>query len=136
MRIDWAIPCRYAEVNGNLATIVGAGIDHTYAPTFPAPVRVVMAVRIVALPDEFGGDPPPTLRCVARDEEGTELANVGGALTVERPEGVRPDWLVGLHVPLLVQFLAPAEGTYTIEVSIAASTYPVPMHVVSTPPQQ
>lgn len=27
MRVDWAIPCRYAEVNGGLATVVGAQVD-------------------------------------------------------------------------------------------------------------
>lgn len=36
LRVDWAIACRYAEVNNNLATIVGGGIDHTYIPALGA----------------------------------------------------------------------------------------------------
>ena len=52
MRVDWAIPCRYAEINGGLATIVGAQVDAARVAQFPARVGTWLAMRFVFGDDE------------------------------------------------------------------------------------
>jgi hypothetical protein len=134
LRIDWAIPCRYAEVNDNLATIVGAGIDNIYAPTLPAPVRVVIATRFVAPLDELGEDNQHAVSCVARDAALNEVGEVSGTLAVPVPEGAREEWLLGIHMPLAVQFEAAVEGTYTLEIKVDEDAQQLPLHVGNVPP--
>jgi hypothetical protein len=52
MRVDWAIPCRYAEVDDGLATIVGAQVDAVRVADFPARVGTWLALRLVFGDDE------------------------------------------------------------------------------------
>src|SRR3954466_3307714 len=58
--VDWAIPCRYAEVNGGWATIVGAQVDAARVTQFPARVGTWLACR-VAFADGGPRAPPPAL---------------------------------------------------------------------------
>lgn len=50
MLVEWVIPCRYVEVNGNLITIVSGNIDRLSVPFLPAPVpvQILAAIRITA----------------------------------------------------------------------------------------
>lgn len=61
MRVDWAIPCRYAEVNGGLATIVGAQVDAVRAAQFPARVGTWLARRLVFGDEETSSEHQQTL---------------------------------------------------------------------------
>lgn len=130
MRVDWALPCRYTEVNDNLATIVGASVDTVQVLTLPATIPVTIAVRLVAALDELGEDKPHELRCVARNADLEEVGEVQGTASWPVPEAARADWLLGIHLPLVVQFEAGEEGTYTLDISVDGNGYPVPMHVV------
>src|SRR2546423_9178456 len=47
MRVDWAIPCRYAEVNGGLATLVGAPVEAAAVGEIPARVGSWLALRLL-----------------------------------------------------------------------------------------
>jgi hypothetical protein len=135
LRVDWGIACRYAEVNDNLATIVGAGIDHLYVPALPAPVQVVVAVRLVAALDELGADKTHQVSCVVRAPDLSEVGGLSGGLEIPVPEGAREDWLLGIHIPLAVRFEAPGEGAYTIEIKVGgADPYQLPIHVATVPP--
>ena len=53
MRIDWAVTCRYAESDGTLGTIVGAGADVIEVVMLPQPVAMMLAVRLAAPAEEF-----------------------------------------------------------------------------------
>jgi hypothetical protein len=134
LRVDWAIPCRYAEVNDNLATIVGAGIDHMFVPALPAPVQVVLAVRLVSPPDEVAGGDEHPLGWAVLDDQRNTIAELGG-MFAPAIEGAPADWLVGLHLPIVVIFPVEVEGTYTIELTVDDHTYSVPMHVHAGSPQ-
>jgi hypothetical protein len=132
VRVDWAIPCRYAEVHDNLATIVGGGIDHTLVPVLPAPVQVVLAIRLVFLPDEDELTSAHKLRVAALSPEGETLAQVEGDINLAG--GAPPpagDWLQALHVPMAIQFMAQTEGRYTLEITVDGHTLGIPMTVVT-----
>lgn len=55
-RVDWAIPCRYAEqAPDGTATIVGAGTNHITAD-LPATLGVMIAMKVV-VPEAEARDP-------------------------------------------------------------------------------
>lgn len=129
MNIDWVIPCRYAEVHDNLGTIIGAGIDTYWQQQLPAPIQVFLALRLLATPDEVeAGELHATANRI-RDPRGEVLAEATGEIKVAG-EAARPDWLVGVTLPVVVQFEAAEEGTYTIELDVDDATESLPIHVV------
>jgi hypothetical protein len=130
VNVDWIIPCRYVEIHENLATMVGAGIDTLWPPELPATVQVTAAVRISGLPEELEEDLPHTARTLVRGPGGELVAEAGGEFAVQgegAPE--QRDWLQGFMVSVAISFEAAAEGTYTIEHIVDASSASVPMHV-------
>jgi hypothetical protein len=135
LRVDWAIPCRYAEVHDNLATIVGGGIDHLWLPALPSPVQVILAIRLVFLPDELDSDDPHRLRVSALDPQGQKLSEVEGDLNVAGPVA-SGEWLQGLHIPMAIQFMAEEPGTHQLEITVDGQTVAVPINVaLGLPPQ-
>lgn len=134
LRVDWAIACRYAEVNTNLATIIGGGIDHMYVPALPQNVQVIVATRMVGDPQELLGQ-PHTVRCVAfHPHTLDEIARAEGQMNLQGPV-VQQDWLASIHIPMGIIFPADAEGAYRLEVSADESdAYILPMHISTNPP--
>ncbi len=128
MNIDWVIPCRYAEIHDNLATIVGGGIDTYWLPELPAPIQVVIAVRVLALAEEFDGREHAVANRV-RDPHGELISEVIGQLAIAG-EAARPEWLTGITLASVVQFDVTEEGTYTLEHVIDDVTAALPIHVV------
>jgi hypothetical protein len=130
VNIDWVIPCRFVEVHDNLATIVGGGIDTFWAAELPTRLQVILAVRILAMADEVGD--PDVKHTVANKirspqgeiiGEGTLEIGVGG-------ESARPEFLIGLSLPIVITFEAAQEGTYAVELAIDQSEKSLPIHVV------
>lgn len=94
MRIDWVILCRYAEIRGGTATIVGAGVDTYKLESFPGEISLGVVVRFVADHDEMAGGrsttyavriqgPDPTEKPISEMED--TLRGLPGA--VARPGG-------------------------------------------------
>ena len=136
MRVEWAIACRYAEVNDNLFTIIGAGIDNMYVPTLPMPVQVAVAARLVGTPEELTAR-THTVRCVAYGPDDVEeLARAEGQMELRDLQVRNPaDWLASLHVPMGIVFPVSAEGAYRLEVGVDDSdAYLLPLHIHSGPP--
>lgn len=129
MNIDWIIPCRYAEVHDNLATIIGAGIDTWWLPELPAPVQVGVVVRLLASADELGPDVDHTVRNIMRGPDGATLSDLEETFKADA-EQAREEWLNGLVVVTIVMFEATEEGTYTFEHIVDGSSKSVPLHVV------
>lgn len=132
MNVDWVIPCRYIEVHDNLGTIIGAGIDTLWLEQLPAPIQIVLAVRVLAMAEELTGEEHPVTNRV-RDPEGNVISEVSGGFGATA-ESARPEWLSGMILPVVVQFEAAVGGTYTMEFTIDASSASVPIHVVEGPP--
>ena len=107
MNIDWVIPCRFAEVHDNLATLVGAGIDTFWFADFPAGVQVGFATRLLATANELGPEHEHTVRSIIRDPRGETLSDLGDATfragSAEQAAGARTDWLNGIALVTVIQ---------------------------------
>jgi hypothetical protein len=130
LRIEYAIPAKYAEVNDNLATIVGAGIDTFGVPELPTVVNTMVAVRVVGTHEEMHGH--HRLRCLVRNEEheivGPEL-DAEFDLDIGVANELREDWLQNTMLSLGIQFDAESEGAYTITVMVDEAEIAVPFFV-------
>ena len=130
MNLDWVIPCRYVEVHDNLGTIIGAGIDTFWLPELPQTITVVLAVRLLATPEELDENVQHTAINRVRDPSGELVSEVGGEFSVGGGDSARPDWLTGIILPSLVQIEVTEAGTYMIEHELDGSSKSLPIHVV------
>ena len=139
MKIAWVVPCRYVEVNDNLATIVGGGIDRIWVPSFPppGPVQILCATRIVAGHDEIDEqdsvEPEHELACRVYGPS-MQLAS-----ELKQPMGISgeiddPTVDAALIIPIGVVFMPEEPGTHTIEISVDGRGVSVPLAVVVGPP--
>ena len=117
MRVDWAIPCRYAEVNGGLATVVGAQVDAVRVAEFPARVGTWLAVRLVFGDDEAGAAHDVTMKIL--DPQLGEIAETHTNLTLGPPNPEKaPGWEGSHLMATFVQFDAESDGTHTFELYV------------------
>ena len=129
MRIDWLIPCRYAELADGLATIVGAGADVVHVSGLPAQAGVSAVVRIAGVAE------PETEYQLTAQVLGPDFEPAGDALHLALRLGDRspynPDgWEDHVMLPLAVPFTAEEAGAHTLEVRIEERSAAVPLHVV------
>src|SRR3954471_21387579 len=103
MNVDWVIPCRYVEVHDNLGSMIGAGIDTFWVPEVPAPLQVMLAVRLTATAEELSPGIQHTLRTIVTDK----LGEVVFEATVEfeaDADIAQAEWLSSMVMPSVVQF--------------------------------
>lgn len=129
MRVDWAIACRYVEVNGALATIVGAGIDTYYPPAFPADLSVIIALRVVGAHT----DDEHLLVATVLDPQMQEIARVEGGFTSQLNPDAIPGWEAGAILTTVHNFRAEEEGPYTITITVDGQAHTVPVIVRPQP---
>lgn len=116
VRIEWAIPCRYAETGPGGGTIVGAGSSVARIDEFPALLVVKVYANIVAADADC--EAPVVLEALMH---GPNLQPVGEPVTVSVAMGERnpllPDgWEQRRPVIFDVQHAADAPGVYMLEV--------------------
>lgn len=117
MRVVWAIPCRYAEVHEGTATIIGGGTNLFWVPQLPAPIGLMVAINIAGSEHELRE--PHTIRSQVLGPDMQPLGPAGEAiLEMGLSEHRPPGWEGNLILPTVNQFVAPVEGTYTIEFTI------------------
>lgn len=130
MKIDWVIPCRYAEVNDNLATIIGAGGDRFMLLEEPWTVEIMLAIRITALVEELGPDKVYPVENSIRDPEGNIIhEEVGSFSATARGDIQDPTWLQGVFIATEARFAAEVEGTYTFKHVFGDSEHLLPLHI-------
>lgn len=119
MRLDWAVPARYAEASGDgTATIIGAGIDSFWLEEVPADIGLFLMIRVAGPRDEFEDDHVLEIRLVTPERDEQEVlkagfkAPPGGAQTPLSVPGMEG----GLLIPAGVAFQAEEYGFYTLEV--------------------
>lgn len=132
MRVDWAIPCRYVEVQQHGATIVGAGADLAFIPQVPAGVQMLFAVRFVGAPDELDGETKHSIGCRIFDPRGTQVGEQMGEITGVATQ-ILPGYVAEVTVPMGVIIDAREFGSYAVEFAIDDETRRVPVHILETP---
>ena len=132
MRVDWAIPCRYVEVQqSGGATLVGAGADLIAVPQLPTPVQVTFAVRFVGDPDELDGHTTHPIVTRLFDTDGNLRGEQRIDMEATSSQVVR-GFAAELIVPVGIVIDAQVEGTYSVEFEIDGHTPKrVPVHVVT-----
>ena len=130
MNIAWMIPCRFVEVHDNLATIVGAGIDTVTVPSLPAPVQVMLGIKLTGLADEFDESVKHSFTNRVRDPNGEVVGEQTGEMAIG-VQSTQTEWLVGVTLPFVVQFDVSEAGTYTIEFIVGGAEAQIPFHIVS-----
>src|SRR6185437_6497287 len=90
LNIDWIIPCRFVEVHDNLGTIVGAGVDTFWLPEMPGAVQLMLAIRLVGLPDEFTPDQRRRTATRIKGPDGETLSESIGEFAIGA-QSARPD---------------------------------------------
>ena len=127
MQVDWVVTCRYAESDGSVATIVGAGIDVLYVAGFPHEVGIMVAVRLSAPFEEVSADQGHQLigrilgpdGAPVRARDGSAVAPLELDLhTTTGASQLVPGWLATPLHAIGLQWWAPHEGTYTIEIGV------------------
>jgi hypothetical protein len=134
MNVDWVIPCRYVEVHDNLGSMIGAGIDTFWVPELPAPIQVMLAVRLTATAEELAPGIEHVLRTVVIDAKGEIVFEA--ALEFEADaDSAQSEWLNSMVMPSVVQFDAVEAGTFQLEQSVDGNAQSIPLHVIEGAPE-
>jgi hypothetical protein len=144
VNIEWAVPCRYAESDGMMATMVGAGIDVTFHAQYPAAVGLMVAVRLAAPPEELAPGQIHMLRCRVLDADNEPVTAPDGSQVPELEVGIGSQvpvqqlvqgWLVQPLVAFGLQWWVTEPQTYTIAISVDGADPHLSPHHVVRPPQ-
>jgi hypothetical protein len=130
VRVDWAIPCRYVEVQqGAGAVLVGAGADTAPVPRLPTPIQLLFAVRYLGVPDELDGEIEHPIACRIFNPAGEQIGDQSGRLKAHATQLI-PGYLAELILPTAIVFEPQEYGTYHFEFSIDESSERIPMHII------
>jgi hypothetical protein len=134
MNVDWVIPCRYVEVHDNLGTMVGAGIDTFWVPELPAPIQVMLAVRITATAEELSPGIQHVLRTLVSDGTGEVVFEATLEFEADADTS-QTEWLNSMVMPTVVQFEAAEAGTFQLEQAVDGDSQSIPLHVIEGAPE-
>lgn len=95
----------------------------------------MVALRLLAVVDEIGPDQQHTIVNLVRSPGG-EVIGEGKAEFSAEGQTARPDFLMGIILPLGVRFEATEEGSYAVEFNVdeGALSTTLPIHVVHGAP--
>jgi hypothetical protein len=118
VRLDWAIPCRYAEATWEgTATLVGAGVDSIWTSSLPWRAMLFLVLRFAGAEDELEEETSFEVRVV--DPAAREQL----AATAFLPRASLPLRLPGSEIGILVAreigWDATEYGLYTLEVYLS-----------------
>ena len=116
MRIDSALLCDAATVREGLLHILGGGITRVNRPSFPAPLGVTLAMRILVQPDE--ADRTHVLSVRLRDAEGQFVASMEAEFGVNAAEALQPDEESPLPVVVALPAQLPRPGAYSFDLFV------------------
>ena len=127
MRVDWAIICRYVEVNNGLATIVGGGLDVFTVVAVPVELPITIALRAVGLPDAN----EHTLEVLVIDPMMAPAGEAGvqAKFTMAANPNHPPGWELNLTAPIIVNVPIEQAGTYTIDIKVDGHSHTMPFRV-------
>lgn len=130
MRVDWAIPCRYVEVQPNAgAVLVGAGADATVLPSLPTAIQLLFAVRYVGAPEEMDGEIEHPIAIRIFNPAGGQIGEQRGQLKAHATQLI-PGYRAELIIPTAIVLEPEEYGTYHFAFSIDESEERVPFHIL------
>jgi hypothetical protein len=117
MRIDCALLCDAATVREGLLHILGGGITRANRPEFPAPLMMVLAMRIMVHPTEAATE--HQCRVLLLNADGEQGAEIGIGFAVADPTALTAGEEASLPIPInLANVTLQAEGLYSFEILI------------------
>jgi hypothetical protein len=117
VRLDWAIPCRYAEATWDgTATLVGAGADSVFTSSLPLEAMVFLMLRFTGAEDEFETETRFEVRVI--DPASREQPVASAALFGARPPLRLPGAEIAMLVAPQIGWDATEYGLYTLEVHL------------------
>jgi hypothetical protein len=118
VRIDCALLCDAATVREGLLHILGGGVTRAGRVTFPAPLNLTLALRILVHPTEAERDHQLQIRLQGAD--GQLVADVGVDFGVRDTGSLAPGEMASLPIPIALPEAVqlPAPGRYSFEVLI------------------
>jgi hypothetical protein len=119
VRVDWVVPCRYAETPGDgTATILGGGTDTFWVAELPAEIAIFLAMRVAGTEDEWRDETHSLSIKLVRPDLAEEVT-LSGDLRIEQFSPLKqPGWEAGMLIPALQRWIAREYGLYTLEVFI------------------
>jgi hypothetical protein len=117
MRIDTALLSDAATVREGLLHILGGGITRINRPSFPAPLGVALALRVMVHPTEANKTHQLTVYLL--DEDGDQLAEVRIEFGINDPSALDVGEEASLALPIGLHNVAiPDAGSYSFELLI------------------
>lgn len=118
MRIDCALLCDAATVREGLLNILSGGITRANRPAYPAPLGMMLALRIMIHPTEVSR--PHELRIQLQDADGQQLAAMDAQIGIGDPNEIEPGEEASIPLPLGFppQVALPGPGRYSFEILI------------------
>lgn len=118
MNIDNVLLCESATVKDGLLYILGGGIVRTGRPSFPSPLKMTLAVRVMMHRTE--ADKPHTLEVKLQDADGGDVVNVKVEFGVSDPDRIPPGDEVAVPIPWDFPKgpMLPHPGDYSFELLI------------------
>jgi hypothetical protein len=127
VRIDCALLCDAATVREGLLHVLGGGITRANRPEFPAPLGMMLALRILVHPTEV--DRPHELRIQLQGADGEQLALMQAQFQTGDISNLNPGEEASLPLPIgpPPNVLLAQPGLYSFEILIDG------IHQVSIP---
>jgi hypothetical protein len=117
MRIDTALLCDSVTVREGLLHILGGGITRLNRESFPAPLGVALALRVMVHPTEANRTHQLTVYLI--DADGEQLAEVRIEFGLNDPSVLDVGEEASLALPIqLYNVAVPRQGFYSFELLI------------------
>jgi hypothetical protein len=136
MRLDCALLCDAATVREGLLHILGGGVTRVNRPLFPAPLGIVLAVRVMIHPTETASEHAMQVLLLAADGERVADIGLGFGVSDPRQLAVGEEASLPIAIPL-ANVALPQEGAYSFELLIdGIHQVSVPFRAELVPPLQ
>lgn len=116
MRVDWAIPCSSFSLDNGLLSLDGADFNRLEVASLPAPLEFIAALKIIGLHEDFAEAADKEIEAHLLGPDMTSLTSMEFEAPEIEPAANHPEgWLVGVVLPVVVQFTAYSEGGHSLD---------------------
>lgn len=116
MQIDYAVLADYAEIVGGKLYLMGGGWDTSHAASFPAHVRLAVALGVRVGWSETQRHAP--VHITVEDDDGQSFVRLDGTIGVERAESLPPGTSQLSQLAANLPTNVPAGGGYRVHITV------------------